>query len=58
MKIRIPEKSMKNYFFINNEYVNNNGKKICINNEIRICITAIKYEKNNFICIGVLHEVD
>lgn len=55
IKVLVPERTLKGCKFVNGSYTLDEGKKpIMTGDEIEIVITAIKYDKNNFQCIGSL----
>ena len=51
IKVLIPERSLKIFKFVSGAYVSENTT-YKTGDEIVITITAIKYDKNNFQCIG------
>ena len=51
IKVLIPERSLKTFKFVSGAYVSENTT-YKTGDEIVITITAIKYDKNNFQCIG------
>jgi DNA-directed RNA polymerase subunit E'/Rpb7 len=51
IKILVSERSMKDFRFENGSY-KSADKVIMTGDEIDIVVTAIKYDKNNFQCIG------
>ena len=53
IKILIPERTLKNFKFENSTY-KSTDKVLSIGDEIDVTITNIKFDKNNFQCIGVV----
>lgn len=53
LKILIPNNKMKKYKYINDIYTDNK-EKICQGVEVELEIEMIRYEKQNFNCIGKL----
>lgn len=54
LKVLVPQRTLKDYKFENGSYVG--VKNFMVGDEITITITAIKYDKNNFQCIGTIVE--